>query len=116
MLIFTDRVKLHSGRGFNRITKDKCECGSGFFDNIMPAINFVKDNKDLLSNVGKAVGDVVTIGKNTKQIVDSIINKNENKNINFTPSESLAFEHKKVKDIIKRINKLNTTGSGFAMT
>ena len=114
MLIFTDRVKLHSGRGFNRITKDKCECGSGFIDDIvLPAINFVKDNKDLLSNVGETVGNVATIGKNTKQIVDSIINENKNKN--FTTNESLAFEHKKVKDIIKRINKLNTTGSGFAM-
>ena len=112
MLIYPDRIKLHSGRGFNRIIKDKCECGSGFIDDIvMPAINFVKDNKDLIKNVGETVGNVVTIGKNTKQIIDSIKSKNANVSLN----ESIALEHKKVKDVINRIHKLNTSGSGFAI-
>ena len=35
--------------------------------------------------------------------------------MNVTQNELIALEHKKVKDIIKRINKLNTKGSGFAM-
>ena len=78
----------------------------------MPAINFVKDNKDLIKNVGETVGNVVTIGKNTKQIIDSIKSK---KNENVTPNELIALEHKKVRDVINRINKLNTSGSGFVI-
>ena len=80
---------------------------------IEPAVNFVKDNKDLLKGVGEAVSNVATISKNTKDIIDSIRNKSRNKSV--TPNEQIAFEQKKVKDIIKRINKLNTTGSGFVM-
>ena len=88
--------------------------GSGIIEDIVePVINLVKDNKDLLKNVGESVVSTHAIGKNTKEIVDSIINEKKNKNV--TQNESIALEHKKVKDIIKRINKLNTKGSGFAM-
>ena len=115
MLYYHDRKKLHHGRGFNRL----CTCGDGIFDSIKsviePAINFVKDNKDTLKDIGEAVGSVATIGKNTKQIIDTIKNKSRNENLTLTQNEQIAFEHKKVKDIIKRINNLNTTGSGFAM-
>ena len=116
MLYYSDRRKLHHGKGFNRISKEnyKMTDGNGIIEDIIkPAINFIKDNKDLLKNVGESAVSTYTIGKNTKEIVDSI--KNKNKNENLTQNELIALEHKKVKDVIKRINKLNTKGSGFAI-
>ena len=119
MIYYHERRRLHNGRGFNRIVREKCTCGDGIFDTIKsviePAVNFVKDNKELLKGVGEAVGSVATISKNTKDIIDSIRSKSRNENLPLTQNEQIAFEHKKVKDIIKRINNLNTTGSGFAM-
>ena len=116
MLYYQDRKRLHKGRGFNRLIKENHRYihGSGFVEDVVePIINLVKDNKDLLKNVGESVVSTHAIGKNTKEIVDSIINEKKNKNI--TQNELIALEHKKVKDVIKRINKLNTKGSGFAM-
>ena len=116
MLYYQERKNLHKGRGFNRLIGKKYEItdGNGIIDDIItPTINFVRDNKDLIKNVGDAVVNTVTIGKNTKEIVDSIINEKKHKSL--TQNESIALEHKKVKDVIKRINKLNTKGSGFAV-
>lgn len=92
----------------------KMYSGSGIFDSIKPIIDLVLNNKDTLKHVGETAINAVRVGKNTRQIVNSI--KNDYKPPNLTANENLAYEHRDLKDIIKRISKLKTTGSGFAYT
>ena len=92
----------------------KMYSGSGIFDSIKPIIDVVLNNKDTLKQVGETAINAVKIGQNTKKIVNSI--KNDYKPSNLTANENLAYEHKNLKDIIKRISQLKTTGSGFAYT
>ena len=82
---------------------------------IKPLIDLVTDNKDLIKNVGEAAINTYQVGKNTKQIVDSIRNKDKNLQRDLTLGEKLAYDNKnKLENVINRINKIKS-GSGFAI-
>jgi hypothetical protein len=101
---------IRSGRGYRH-----CSCeGSGVFDVIKdiskPLIDFATNNKDFAKNIGETAINAAKVGHNTKQIVNAI--KNDYNNMNLTTNEKIAYDHKNLKDVIARINRLKV-GSGF---
>ncbi len=87
----------------------KYKRGRGIMDIIRPIIDVVKTiatNKDLAQQTGAVAKDVFNIGKNTKNIIDSIRHKKVEK-------IKEAVESGDLKEIIDRIHRLKT-GSGFA--
>ena len=123
MIVYKKGLGYHHKRVYKQVSERnghsyKMYSGSGVTDSITelskPIIDFVSNNRDTLKHIGETAINTVKIGQNTRQIVNTI--KNDYKHRNLTASENLAYEHKDLKDIIKRISKLKTTGSGFAYT
>ena len=103
-MIVHKHIHKHSHR-----LKCKHTYGEGILDSIKPIVELVTDNKDLIKQVAEPITNIMQIGKNTKQIIDSIKNKDR-----LTIDERLAFQHKHLKNIVDRINNIKM-GSGFAI-
>ena len=123
MIIHKRGLGYHHKRVFRQVSERKGHSykmysGNGVINSInklsKPIIDFVSNNMDTLKHIGETAINAVKVGQTTRQIVNTI--KNDYKHRNLTASENLAYEHKDLNDIIKRISKLKTTGSGFAYT
>ena len=71
---------------------------------VMPAINMLNENKDIIKSGVEAIGHIAKISDSTKTIAQTIMNKRKLKSI----EENIGLQ-----DIVDKINAFKL-GSGFA--
>jgi hypothetical protein len=94
------KTHIKCGHGYKKYRID----GDGIMDYVKPVIDFISNNKDVIQNVGESAVNTMRIGKNAKDIIDSIRSKTKNKD----------EDQNDLKSVIDKINKLRIKGSGFA--
>jgi hypothetical protein len=106
-MIVHKRGKVTVGRGvkyrgnYRYVTR----CGNGIFDFLKPIIQGIYDNKDVISKTMNIAKDVITVGKNTKDVISSIRKKQQ-------PAPPPTMD-RNVREIVEKIRALKS-GSGFA--
>ena len=93
--------KIICGKGYCSCRNKQYVHGKGFMDVIQPAVNFVKENADILKSTVETIGIAVRIGDSTKTIVQEIMKRRKPK------------EEDSLQNIVDKINQFKI-GSGFA--